>query len=404
MKFLETHELVISTLSPVHIGCGEDYEPTNYVVDGQTLHAFDPARVLTALAPAERDELLRALDKPQPLLAVQRFFHRHKAQVIELASHHVPLVKAAADFYASRVGQVAQREGGGKLVINKLEITRTAFDPVNQLPLLPGSSLKGAIRTAVLEGLRSKSGKRYSLPNPGNHREASRIANEMEVDLLDGSFATDPFRLVKVSDAIFQPGRYKVKNKEGEEIERERQPRTILFQANRKKRPNAFAAKGAIETLVECVPGGQPRAFRTTLTIERKSRQGENTPAIQLDFARIAAACNDFYLPLWEAELTLLESNNYVSAVWAKNARARLAEAGLWGKAIAEGRGFLLRVGRHSGAECVTIDAPRQIKIMKGRDQQPEWAKAATIVWLAASQLDAATGMHPFGWVFVHVK
>ena len=49
MNFLDTYDLVISTLSPVHVGCGEDYEPTNYVIDDDTLHAFDPSKLMVRL-------------------------------------------------------------------------------------------------------------------------------------------------------------------------------------------------------------------------------------------------------------------------------------------------------------------------------------------------------------------
>ena len=184
----------------------------------------------------------------------------------------------------------------------------------------------------------------------------------------------------------------------------ERKARTILFQANRKKRPNQFAARGNIQTLIECVPSGQPWAFRAQLTLERKARQGEGTPGRQFSFEWLADACNDFYLARLEAELRVLEANKYVSEAWAKNARARLAPSGLWGKAIAEKRGFLLRVGRHSGAESVTIDAPRKIKILGADKQPPTWQKEATTVWLAAEEPQATQGMWPFGWVFVQVS
>ncbi|MCX8086394.1 MAG: type III-A CRISPR-associated RAMP protein Csm5 [Rhodocyclaceae bacterium] len=404
MKFLETFDLVISTLSPVHIGCGEDYEPTNYVIENKSLYAFDPVRLITKLEASAREELLRLLDKPQPLLALQRFFFRHRELAMELSSHQVPLAEAAADFYASRIGQVAQREGGGKQVLNKLEIARTAFDPISQLPILPGSSLKGAMRTALLEWLRAQSNKGFPLANPANHREASRFANEMEADLLEGSFETDPMRLIKIADAHFVPGSYKAKNAQGEEIQRERQARTILFQANRKKRPNQFDARGSIETLVECVPASQPRAFVTQLVIEQKANRGEKTPKRQFDFATLASACHRFYFARFEQELALLEANQYVSSAWAQNARNRLSPSGLWGKAIAEGRGFLLRIGRHSGAESVTIDAPRKIKILKGKDNPPDWASEATTLWLAANEPKASGGMWPFGWVFVQLK
>jgi len=402
MNFLETHDLAISTLSPVHVGCGEDYEPTNYVIADDTLFAFNPARVLAALEPGQREELARALDERNPLLAAQKFFFRHKDRAVELAAHRAPVAPAAARFYAQRVGTVANRQQGGGQVINKLEIARTAFNPVSGLPILPGSSLKGAMRTAVVEAMRQQTGRRYPITDQeaGRNNDAARKAKDMERDVLGGGFQTDPLRLVKVADAPFRPG--KVRNmRTGEETPK--LARSILFQANRKKRPNQFAACGNIETLVECIPAGQHRAFHGQLTIEYKAGPNEQTPMHQIDWPLLAKACNDFYRAHFERELAMLEKNGYVSAIWAGNARKRLAPDGPWGKTIAAGHGFLLRVGRHSGAENVTVDAPRKIKIMKGREQPVDWDMEATTVWLAANEPGAGRDMHPFGWVFVEL-
>lgn len=407
MKFLETHSLAISTLSPVHVGCGEDYEPTHYVIDGDTLYAFDPAQLLAELKPAQRDELSRALDGRDPLLAAQRFFFRHKDLAKAIASHSVPVAPAAARFYASRVGQVANREEGGGRVINKLEIARTAFNPMSGLPILPGSSLKGAIRTAVLEDLRQQQGNAHfplSDQDAARFNTASKAANAMEKKLLGGGFQEDPLRLIKLGDAGFQPGSYQARDAQGNQRTIERKPHTILFQTNRKKRPNRFESRANIETLVECIPAAQPRAFHTTLCIERKAGLGAGTPALQLNWAAIAKACNTFYLAHLEEEFKVIEDNKYATETWLKNARGRLAPGGIWGKAIAEGNGFLLRVGRHSGAESVTLDAPRKIRILGAQGQPPAWKDHATTLWLAAHELGATTGMWPFGWVFVQLR
>lgn len=403
MNFLDSHELAISTLSPVHIGCGEDYEPTNYVIDGETLYGFDPSELMMRLEQRQRDELSRALNDRNPVLAAQRFFFRHKALAMEIARLRVPVASAAARFYASRVGQVANRQQDGEQVINKLEIARTAFNRISGLPILPGSSLKGAMRTAVLETLRKD--RRYPLADQdaAQNRKALIVSEKMERDILGGGFQTDPLRLLKVGDCAFRPGSYTLQNAKGEKIQRERRARTILFRVNRKKRPNQFDASGKIETLVECVPASQPKALVGQLALERKARHGEQTPTWQIDLPFLASACNDFYRARFEQELEMLEKNGYVSPTWAAYARKRLAPDGLWGKAIAAGQGFLLRVGRHSGAESVTVDAPRKIKIKKdGRNFT--WENEATTIWLAADEPDAKAGMHPFGWVFVQTK
>lgn len=405
MNFLETYDIAISILSPVHIGCGEDYEPTNYVIDGETLYAFDPARLLAELGQNQRADLARALDDRNPMLAAQRFFYRHREVARRIASHCAPVIPAAARYYANKIGQVTNQQDDGGKVINKLEIARTAFNPVDGLPILPGSSLKGAMRTAVLESLRDRQKKTYPLSDQDAAKNfvASRTASDMEKNLMAGAFQTDPMRLVKIGDAIFLPGSYKAKNAKGDEVEIERKARTILFQANRKKRPNQFPSRANIETLVECIPAGQPRAFRTRLGIERKARQGEGTPSLQLGWKELADACNAFYLERFKEEVAILEANKYVSDAWLKNARSRLVANGIWGKAIAEGRGFLLRLGRHSGAESVTVDAPRKIKIL-GENQPPSWKDQATTVWLAANEPGAGGGMWPFGWVFVQLR
>jgi CRISPR-associated protein Csm5 len=43
-----TWQLAITPLSPVHIGTGEDYEPTQYVIDGDGLYSFSPEAALRA--------------------------------------------------------------------------------------------------------------------------------------------------------------------------------------------------------------------------------------------------------------------------------------------------------------------------------------------------------------------
>jgi CRISPR-associated protein Csm5 len=78
-----------------------------------------------------------------------------------------------------------------------------------------------------------------------------------------------------------------------------------------------------------------------------------------------------------------------------------IGPGGFLKKMADEGQGFLLRVGRHSGAESVTVNAPRSIKIMKGRGQSPEYAEQATTLWLAADRKDQMENMQPFGWVFI---
>ena len=55
MSQLQHWQLAITPLSPVHLGTGQDYEPTGYVIDDGALFEFDGIAALQALPAAERE-------------------------------------------------------------------------------------------------------------------------------------------------------------------------------------------------------------------------------------------------------------------------------------------------------------------------------------------------------------
>ncbi|MEO6322556.1 MAG: hypothetical protein ABIR56_17910, partial [Polaromonas sp.] len=69
-QFLKTYRLALTPLSPIHIGCGEDFEPTNYVIDEGVLYGFDPSRAV--LTDVQKSKLMEAANKAS-LQAIQRF-------------------------------------------------------------------------------------------------------------------------------------------------------------------------------------------------------------------------------------------------------------------------------------------------------------------------------------------
>ncbi len=65
---------------------------------------------------------------------------------------------------------------------------------------------------------------------------------------------------------------------------------------------------------------------------------------------------------------------------------------------------FPLRVGRHSGAECVTIEGFRRIKIMQGKGKPPRYSDHATTLWLASEFYNPKNnyGLRPLGWAALY--
>jgi hypothetical protein len=66
---------------------------------------------------------------------------------------------------------------------------------------------------------------------------------------------------------------------------------------------------------------------------------------------------------------------------------------------------FLIRIGRHSGAECVTIDGFRNIKVLGKQGERPRQLPNSTTTWLASDEPNPAnnSGLLPFGWAVLEV-
>ena len=391
--FLSCCRLDLTPLSPIHIGSGEDMDPTGYVLDGDALHEFSPSTLAALLDEADRSRLLGLVDGAQgerALTALRQFLFERRDGLVAQASRAVRAAPGVRDLYEQRIGTVAQAETRAN---NKLEIERTFSHPDTRAPILPGSSLKGAIRTALLDR-----------KNDGRDLERKEKSRELQQRLFAyHGFETDPMRLVHVEDAMSSGG-----------------PATgdlaadtaIAFAVNRKKRKitskdgrevrSQAEQKGPYQTL-EVVPALRWRAFRGGLRLHRTDLHNGRTPGADLRWtaADIAGACNRFYRRHFAREAEALHERGLLDERWYDTVQ-RLMEEGL-GESLDSNRAFLLRVGRHSGAESVTLDGVRNIRIKTPRDQEDRFEEEATTWWLASERIHASSGLLPFGWVLVEM-
>jgi CRISPR-associated protein Csm5 len=115
----------------------------------------------------------------------------------------------------------------------------------------------------------------------------------------------------------------------------------------------------------------------------------------------IAKSCNSFYMELFWKELHAMKDRNYLNSEWLRQIE-QLLDNGLL-KRLDDGDAFLLRVGRHSGAEALTLNGVRSIRIMQGRGQQAVWENQPKTWWLAADDISTKQDMLPFGWILVEI-
>lgn len=385
--FLQITRIVMTPLSPIHIGSGEDFEPTNYVIEDGVLYGFEPSQ---ANLPDNLRKQLMDLGNRARLLDIQKFFRDNSKFFKPHAKSLIPVTTGIAREYKSKIGMIVQREADGNAVFNRLTIERTSHNPVTDQPFIPGSSFKGAMRTAILD--KFNDGQRVA------NRDEIRHANKLETRLLDGDFEKSPLRLLKIADLMPL-----------NELARE-----IKYAVNRKKRfiedkrTGAEAEAKGVTARKECILQGQYRSLAADVTIHDLGDHGDtqSTPAPAKrpeDLRELAKICNRYYLPRLHDELAILNERGFSNPDWPASIDKLLD--GELGVRLKTGDAFLVRLGRYGGAESKTLsgDGVAQIKIMQGKGQSAAIESHTKTVWLAANNDNDRSDMLPFGWALVEV-
>ena len=395
--FLKTYRLALTPLSPSHIGCGEDFEPTNYVIDDGILYGFDPSRAV--LNPLQTSKLMDAANRAS-LMGIQKFFKDNAPVFKAQADTLIPVSSGVAAVYEQRVGRAANVEASGNQVFNQLFIERTMHTGRQNLPYIPGSSFKGAIRTAMLDHLNHES-------RPVREDNVQKGTPKLEARLLGhgdepNKFERSPLRLLKIADlmpaAHCEPAR------------------RVMFGVNRKKKQvikdgREMQPKG-IAARKECILHGQYRAFVADAVLPSLDPHTDSkatpSPALRpVDFKAIAKQSNAYNQSRLRRELSVLDGRGLVNPAWKYSIDTLLA--GALGHKLASGDAFLIRLGRYGGAESKTLsgEGVASIKIMGARvggKQEFTFESSTKTVWLAAEREDEQKHLLPFGWAVVEIN
>ncbi|MFC0322775.1 type III-A CRISPR-associated RAMP protein Csm5 [Gallibacterium melopsittaci] len=356
-KFMQNYQVYLTPLSPIHIGCGEDFEPTNYVIDEGVLYHFEPSKLY--LSKEQKTELLN-LSQRCDLLAIQRFFKKNAKQATEF-SHYIASVGAGvAEEWEMRIGKVAQRESNSNKVISNLAIERNAYLAGINEPYIPGSSFKGALATVLLDNEHRKRG------NPDT--------KEKHKDLLKkylGEFKDSKLRLVKFSDFMpTQPIQSKV-----------------YYSLNFKKEMSEKGILGkGVPLRRECIVAGQFHAFKSELSLWK-----EAPLTIKDYFKRLT----EYHLPIFEKECERLVTYRLISPVWVNGVKTLLANNNV----------ALVRLGKN-GADSKIYQAKgmAKIKIMTGKGRENKYLDRSTTVWLAGNNKSQQSELYPFGWALLELN
>jgi len=324
-----------------------------FVVDESRgeITVFDPITFISKLGINDRELFSEICSKGriESILEIYKFLRRRPA-----GGRKVQACSGFLDHYSKTLSMNARDRKKVQQELNSFSISRTSFLSADERPYLPGSSVKGALRTAYLNRLAGSN----RIPTP----KGKYASIDLEKELMAYSdISNDPFRMVKVSD--FMPvGNVQTK---------------ISYAVNIKKGSNG-AAKGPPQIFEIIIPGS---IFLGTITVEEPLTRGIiKNPVILED---VLQSSRLFYAKEYSRETGELK---YIGIT----ARNSLFNEGT----------SPVRIGRHSGAESVTVEGHRNIKILGGRGREPSLKDHATTMWLSAQspRPQNNNNLEPFGW------
>lgn len=347
-------------LTPIHVGDGSVLaaEAWRLSADGRWLERFDPAAVLRAADPKRRGQYLQALESGR-LQDAQRLLR--EAVRPELVLERIA-VGAAAAKELRPVIENPLRRGDVR-----------PFVRTGARPYLPGSSLKGALRTALLSGL-VPSRKADIEATKQRHRTArgiaSRASNEVQALLLTRPTTErelrqivpdqDPFRFVEVADVLLPDAATRVDQvinwRPTRLVKNGKQPAEKMQMIFEVTGSTALGARLALPCAIR-IEAGMLRA------VQRLDRGGRKTPSFALDATALARAVNAFHWKLWDYELERFYAGEAgIERALRNLIRVKAPDGTELGPKELRARDdvLLLRVGRFGQFESKSLDGVRE--------------------------------------------
>lgn len=307
---LESYKVKVELITPLHIGDGNRLAKTDYVAGHHEVFILDLDKISNKIGKEDLDEFVKTVEKSfKNSRALENFLSKRKINPKDVSKYSI---------------KNKATESLGEIL--------TAVKTPNFLPYVPGSSLKGAIRTALQY--------KFLKENPNN---LSRVLNHalkrgvkarqagLEVERIirgkENSPHYDLLRFFKIADskpvsssslAVFT---VKILEKIG----------------------RTYSMRGVPITVEAVKP---ETVFETTITLEKLDEKYLSELGLKsIDIGTIISACNDFSKDICENEIKFFEEcGNRELHTFYENLRRQIKDDSL-----------LVRVGWGSGYDATTI-------------------------------------------------
>ncbi|MFQ6119976.1 MAG: type III-A CRISPR-associated RAMP protein Csm5 [Methanosarcinales archaeon] len=307
-------KLIFDTVTPIHIGSGVEVDPFEYVIDDK-FYKINLNKFIELLDEKDRNNFL---DISAKNIVQTRQVIKNKANLYLVSEYTAKVSDEVRNIYNSKISDPR----------NELDIQ--TFIKSRNLSYVPGSSVKGAIRTALL----------YHYAKKPLQRVDRNIENELFRYKKEADH--DPFRALKISDSGF--------------IQQEQMQ--VYNVKTYTKKSGLFKELG-FNIFMECTDAhllNKKVRFEHTLHIDEEL-QKYNYLSIKLTPDIIIKACKEFYGKLIESEKKFFEGESAESIY--------LELEKLYGLIEKKDNRFLLRLGWGSQYDGITLNLAMQRREIK---------------------------------------
>ncbi|MBF0625856.1 MAG: type III-A CRISPR-associated RAMP protein Csm5 [Magnetococcales bacterium] len=363
------YHVLLEPLTPIHIGSGERIAPEEYLIRDNQLVRFNASRVMADFTPGQRRTFEAMLHGGKFQEAQKRLRH---SCCMEHECYRVPMGSESG-------GELARALNNPE---RKAEVHMFVRNGADGRVLIPGSSIKGAMRTALVNHFLHAEPDRFSeikeTVRQQNKKHQWRTLEESTLGFAHPEMEWDPLRLLKVGDTVVPEGRTRVDRvinwnpDKGESAKMQMHFERLMSWADSDKESFAVPVELSVDDTAAHHPCNRRRFTGYVPTWDVLTK-----------------ACNDFYLQRLrdEADRFFPKPKRFD---WGRLCKQN--EKGYQRINLDIKKRILLRIGRFSQHESLSVDDLRQGEDKEGKPI----AKGKTRNMCVADR-----GHLPFGWVLL---
>ncbi len=321
----------LTTLSPIHISSGNEFELNfNALYKDGYIYLYDEFNIVDFF-------IANNIIVPQNLNNLKNIIERNRTKIIESNLHIRKIESSFSNF--------------NKPIFEQLN---TSYNPI-----ISGSSIKGSIRTAILECLYNDDTVCNGIKDIMKNKNLSkdRLLDKKGRIPFDSDFA-NIFRYLKINDSFstLETKNYKTINvKKDKSHQQAREYRTE-----------------EISNYIEAIKPNQTFEIEITDISDKQI------------FKNIGIICNKFYIPFFGKDEQIYASKKGYLRDKVKKLSSDI---------------FLINIGRFSGAEQKSLNNIREIKGVKEFDKSKTIARTFALEQSIKDKIYFENELLPFGWI-----